>query len=587
MFDRKNVIIKLHRIRDRRRSRGLQRKIRKLFLIMMGICVLFCFGIFYIILQTKMEENVIEKEQSNRNTVTENYERSIENLNSISHLLMLRNGITSYLRQEQVAAGSNKEAVQDVYDVLYTFDIPCYVTIFRKDRRYANTGVGVMGIDVDGVFYSKWLEEVDDKKGGYVIKSNREQYFSVPTDQLITFVRQVNDTNTQRQLGYLAISVSHNLFGQTYEPIADKKNHFAIFDGSGYMLDSDKPELFSTKNAMAQHDSRIHRGIFREDIIRYEKIAGTDFVLAIWSEVELWRGLSVKMAIGMIIGVLLVIFCMFYVNSYIVHHVTKPIHTLVDSMSEVQNGWLHRVSMEIGDDEIGHLKNSYNAMLIEINQLIEELIQQEKNLQKAEMDALQEQIKPHFLYNTLDTIRFMALENQPEKVYDMLETLGNFYRRFLSKGSIDIPLAQEIEIVQSYLKLQKNRYEDVFEDEYEIEEGLENIRVPRLILQPLVENSIYHGVRLKGQKGVIRVSICHEEDELVIRVYDTGVGMSKEQMQKLLEKKDTSSFGIMGTIRRIQYYYKKEDVFEINSIEGEYCEVCLHLPLEGGLACIK
>ena len=273
---------------------------------------------------------------------------------------------------------------------------------------------------------------------------------------------------------------------------------------------------------------------------------------------------------------------MWLINTYIAKNVIYPIQRLVDSMAEVQNGWLQRVSMNVNDDEIGLLKNSYNAMLIEINQLIEELLQKEKTLRMAELDALQEQMKPHFLYNTLDMIRYMALENRTDEVYNMLETLGNFYRRFLSKGSTDLSLGEEIEIVKSYLTLQRTRFEDIFTDEYEIEEGLSSIRVPRLILQPLVENSIYHGIRPKGEHGVIRVTVKRQEDFLFLSIYDNGIGMSAHQRELLFSGKDSRSFGFQGTIERIRYYYKTEDVFEIHSTEGEYCEIILKLPLSNG-----
>ena len=116
----------------------------------------------------------------------------------------------------------------------------------------------------------------------------------------------------------------------------------------------------------------------------------------------------------------------------------------------------------------------------------------------------------------------------------------------------------------------------------EIEEGLSSIRVPRLILQPLVENSIYHGIRPKGEHGVIRVTVKRQEDFLFLSVYDNGIGMSAHQRELLFSGKDSRSFGFQGTIERIRYYYKTEDVFEIHSTEGEYCEIILKLPLSNG-----
>lgn len=269
----------------------------------------------------------------------------------------------------------------------------------------------------------------------------------------------------------------------------------------GRLICKDNESTFSSlkpenllQNTREETDKMFYKSIFTCDTL-----GDSHFILASRLEVQILDGLPAKLLAALIIGAFILLAIMWLINTYIAQNVIYPIQRLVDSMTEVQNGWLHRVSMNVNDDEIGLLKNSYNAMLIEINQLIEELLQKEKTLRMAELDALQEQMKPHFLYNTLDMIRYMALENRTDEVYNMLETLGNFYRRFLSKGSTDLSLGEEIEIVKSYLTLQRTRFEDIFTDEYEIEEGLSSIRVPRLILQPLVENSIYHGIRPKGE----------------------------------------------------------------------------------------
>ena len=219
-----------------------------------------------------------------------------------------------------------------------------------------------------------------------------------------------------------------------------------------------------------------------------------------------------------------------------------------------------------------------------LNELFNRLIENEKNVQKAEMRVLQEQIKPHFLYNTLETISYMAMQEDATSVYDALETLGSFYRNFLSKGERTIPIKRELRITQDYLALQKLRYGDIFQDEYILDEETLECDVPKLILQPLVENCIYHGVRLKGEECIIRITTRMEEDGLHIIVYDSGVGMSEEQIKNVMEsyeKKDVKNkygFGLRGTINRIRYYYDCDDVVQIRSELGEYTEIELCIP---------
>lgn len=563
-------------------SLGLRKKIQFLFLCTMIVCILFCSGIFYLILENQMQQSIDDKEISNRTAISNNLDSTMKSINSISRLTMLRSTVRTFLLAESNSTPRTRNAIQEIHDILNTFNLSCNVVILRMDGQYLNTGPGITYVNTGKIFETEWLDEVMAQKGNYVIKADTRDAFRSNIGEMVSFVRVINDINTQKPIGILAINLPSRFFEQTYEGLSGETSHFALYDTSGRLICKDNESTFSSLNPenLLQNTREETDKLFYKSIFTCDTLGDSHFILASRLEVRILDGLPAKLLVALIIGAFILLAFMWLINTYIAKNVIYPIQRLVDSMAEVQNGWLHRVSMNVNDDEIGLLKNSYNAMLIEINQLIEELLQKEKTLRMAELDALQEQMKPHFLYNTLDMIRYMALENRTDEVYNMLETLGNFYRRFLSKGSTDLSLGEEIEIVKSYLTLQRTRFEDIFTDEYEIEEGLSSIRVPRLILQPLVENSIYHGIRPKGEHGVIRVTVKRREDFLFLSIYDNGIGMSAHQRELLFSGKDSRSFGFQGTIERIRYYYKTEDVFEIHSTEGEYCEIVLKLPLQ-------
>ena len=565
-------------------SLGLRKKIQFLFLCTMIVCILFCSGIFYLILENQMQQSIADKEISNRTAISNNLDSTMKSINSISRLTMLRSTVRTFLLAESNSTPRTRNALQEIHDILNTFNLSCNVVILRMDGQYLNTGPGITYVNTGKIFETEWLDEVMAQKGNYVIKAGTRDAFRSNIGEMVSFVRVINDINTQKPIGILAINLPSRFFEQTYEGLSGETSHFALYDTSGSLICKDNESTFSSLNPenLLQNTREETDKLFYKSIFTCDTLGDSHFILASRLEVRILDGLPAKLLAALIIGAFILLAFMWLINTYIAKNVIYPIQRLVDSMAEVQNGWLHRVSMNVSDDEIGLLKNSYNAMLIEINQLIEELLQKEKTLRMAELDALQEQMKPHFLYNTLDMIRYMALENRTDEVYNMLETLGNFYRRFLSKGSTDLSLGEEIEIVKSYLSLQRTRFEDIFTDEYEIEEGLSSIRVPRLILQPLVENSIYHGIRPKGEHGVIRVTVKRQEDFLFLSIYDNGIGMSAHQRELLFSGKDSRSFGFQGTIERIRYYYKTEDVFEIHSVEGEYCEIILKLPLSNG-----
>ena len=565
-------------------SLGLREKIQFLFLCTMIVCILFCSGIFYLILENQMQQSIADKEISNRTAISNNLDSTMKSINSISRLTMLRSTVRTFLLAESNSTPRTRNALQEIHDILNTFNLSCNVVILRMDGQYLNTGPGITYVNTDKIFETEWLDEVMAQKGNYVIKAGTRDAFRSNIGEMVSFVRVINDINTQKPIGILAINLPSRFFEQAYEGLSSETSHFALYDTSGRLICKDNESTFSSLNPenLLQNTREETDKLFYKSIFTCDTLGDSHFILASRLEVRILDELPAKLLVALIIGAFILLAFMWLINTYIAKNVIYPIQRLVDSMAEVQNGWLHRVSMNVNDDEIGLLKNSYNAMLIEINQLIEELLQKEKTLRMAELDALQEQMKPHFLYNTLDMIRYMALENRTDEVYNMLETLGNFYRRFLSKGSTDLSLGEEIEIVKSYLTLQRTRFEDIFTDEYEIEEGLSSIRVPRLILQPLVENSIYHGIRPKGEHGVIRVTVKRQEDFLFLSIYDNGIGMSAHQRELLFSGKDSRSFGFQGTIERIRYYYKTEDVFEIHSTEGEYCEIILKLPLSNG-----
>lgn len=565
-------------------SLGLRKKIQFLFLCTMIVCILFCSGIFYLILENQMQQSIADKEISNRTAISNNLDSTMKSINSISRLTMLRSTVRTFLLAESNSTPRTRNALQEIHDILNTFNLSCNVVILRMDGQYLNTGPGITYVNTGKIFETEWLNEVMAQKGNYVIKAGTRGAFRSNIGEMVSFVRVINDINTQKPIGILAINLPSRFFEQAYEGLSGETSHFALYDTSGRLICKDNESTFSSLNPenLLQNMREETDKLFYKSIFTCDTLGDSHFILASRLEVRILDGLPAKLLVALIIGAFILLAFMWLINTYIAKNVIYPIQRLVDSMAEVQNGWLHRVSMNVNDDEIGLLKNSYNAMLIEINQLIEELLQKEKTLRMAELDALQEQMKPHFLYNTLDMIRYMALENRTDEVYNMLETLGNFYRRFLSKGSTDLSLGEEIEIVKSYLTLQRTRFEDIFTDEYEIEEGLSSIRVPRLILQPLVENSIYHGIRPKGEHGVIRVTVKRQEDFLFLSIYDNGIGMSAHQRELLFSGKDSRSFGFQGTIERIRYYYKTEDVFEIHSTEGEYCEIILKLPLSNG-----
>ena len=221
------------------------------------------------------------------------------------------------------------------------------------------------------------------------------------------------------------------------------------------------------------------------------------------------------------------------ISSIISREITKPIRSLRDSMRKVQNGQFDTHVEVITENEIGSLGRSFNLMTSEIQALMEQNVYEQKQKRKSELKALQAQINPHFLYNTLNSVSSLIKMNCPDEAFIMIQAIGTFYRTSLSDGKTLIPLEQEITNIENYIKIQKVRYGNKIEYEIDIENEILQEWIVKLTLQPLIENSIYHGIKEMRGKGIIRIKGWKEKNKVFIQVSDNGLGIPEEKLEEL------------------------------------------------------
>jgi two-component system sensor histidine kinase YesM len=243
-----------------------------------------------------------------------------------------------------------------------------------------------------------------------------------------------------------------------------------------------------------------------------------------------------------------------------------PIKKLHDVTTTITKNDLQALMTSDNVDEITELGLSFNIMIGKIRELLDSKIKEQQNLKKAELRALQAQINPHFLYNTLDTIIWMAEAKKNDQVIEIVSALSSFFRISLSKGKDWITIGEEIERTNSYLTIQKMRYRDILDYEIKVDENVTDYTILKLILQPLVENALYHGIKNKRQGGTISVRAQPKnEHEVQLEVEDNGIGFTPEKLAQLQEEleddsgdiKLESGFGIGNVNKRIRLYYGK------------------------------
>lgn len=267
--------------------------------------------------------------------------------------------------------------------------------------------------------------------------------------------------------------------------------------------------------------------------------------------------------------------------------VTAPIRELCDMTEKVAEGDFSVRTRKADMDEIGILSQSFNEMTKEIGTLVEDIKQQQVNLHLTETKLLQAQINPHFLYNTLDTIVWLAEEHKTNEVVDMVTALSSFFRTTLSKGRDFITVEEEESHIRSYLEIQQFRYQDILDYSIEIDEELRGYVLPKLTLQPLVENALYHGIKNKRGKGTIRITGKKDAEAMIFKVNDNGKGMTPEKLSELhgnmqKEKPDNNvnSFGVINVNQRIRHYYGKEYGLSYESSPDKGTEVTVKIRAE-------
>lgn len=271
------------------------------------------------------------------------------------------------------------------------------------------------------------------------------------------------------------------------------------------------------------------------------------------------------------------------INSVISNMVAKPIRQLEQAVQQIENGHLDTRIRVSGFYEVRHLGYTMDSMVTQIQKLMDTLVQEHQAKIKSEMDTLQSQINPHFLYNTLDIIVWMIENEQRAQAASVVTALARFFRISLSKGRQIITVADEIEHVTNYLMIQKMRFKNRFAYRIEIEEGSEKLSTLKLVLQPLVENAIYHGMEFMDGDGLIEVRSFTDDKRLYLSVSDNGLGMTPEQVQALMQgqvksKGKGSGIGFANVNERIRLYYGEGYGVEVSSEPDEGTVMTVVLP---------
>lgn len=596
-------------------------KIRTKMLLLFSLvitCSVFFMSYFTVVTYSGKLEN---SNTLHSNQVLTNLTRNLDNyfseLENVSGTIVYNNYIQNYLIGRKVEPETSKGGLVELYrassqnfqtsmeilsNIIYTRQDFCSILILTGDRlsMYKSSNIHV---DSSFPFSSQeWYRKTLEANGRPVVTSpHPQEYLTQNPETVFSLSRSFQSYGTLGYQGVLLIDVnlkrintyceSARLNNDGFLLITDKKGTM-VYRPQGTVWPSTDHEVNTAKllKAALPRFQQAVEGVFRTSIekeeyqIVYKTMEKADWTVmavtpykSIISETDDIRNLIVL--VGLVC--LLVILAIVYLIST---KMTTPIIKLKNYMDQADHGNLGVRASIRSNDEVGMLAVSFNHMLERIEALMKEVVREQEAKRKSELKALQHQINPHFLYNTLDSIIWMA-ESKDENIVPMTEALSRLFRISLSRGQELIPLSDELDHVRHYLFIQSMRYLNKFDFEIHCDESLLRYKTLKLILQPLVENSIYHGIKNKAGKGHIRIHAKREKGHLQISIFDDGVGMDAETLENLQngsishDHSKGSSIGVRNVDERIKLYFGKEYGTRFESAPGTGTTAYVTLPL--------
>ena len=497
---------------------------------------------------------------------------------------------------EATKEGHRKRLLEQFNTILKSREDIRNIGIVQKDGvMLINSGYQAINPDLD-LSTQEWYTNAVDNYNQYCLTSSHVQHvIKGQRPWVITLSREIhNFYGTGNSDGVVFIDLNYNAIIDLCEQnsIGDKGYVFILDQDGNIVYHPSQQQLYNelqTENIdtvmNADSDIVVTREGDDEKIytLSHSETTGWTIVGCV-NMAELLKDSREANNIYVMTAIVLVAIAMI-LSSFIARSITLPIQKLRDSMKKVQEGDFKAADVVItSQNEIGSLTTSFNAMTHRIEELMEENVKEQEQKRKIELKALQSQINPHFLYNTLDSLIWMAEGKKYEDVVLMTASLARLLRQSISNEDETVLIGQEIQYVKSYLTIQKMRYKDKLEFEINVDPFINSVHIVKLVLQPIVENAIYHGLKYKESKGLLTVTGYQKNQNAVIEITDDGVGMDEETLNHIFEKHKvnyrSNGVGVYNVQKRLCMYYGKEYGLHYESEPGHGTTVTVTIPME-------
>lgn len=579
------------------RFKSIQSTIMVSFSVLMVIAVLIFLFIALNFTKNTIYENSINYTSQIIKQVNYDIDSYMDYMLNISSIIAANSDVSYYLYNTQQPEEELKEEKERILTQFKTIrnsrnDIYNIAVVADNGRSILNEGEDQFTEYID-VREQSWYQAALSTKNLIAISSSHVQnaikssykWVITLSRPLVNYKTGENDGVFFIDLNYNAISSlcsNNNIGGSGYIFILDENGNIIYHPQQQLMYGGLKTEnideiMSSTKDHFQSEEGDKLYTISKSDM------TGWTVVGAAYTSELLKNNKQAQMMYLLVAGVLLL--GVIAISSIISREITKPIRQLRDSMSMVEEGRFDKANVPVtASNEVGSLSKSFNVMTERIHTLMEQNVYEQKQKRKNELKALQAQINPHFLYNTLDSIIWMSEAGRNDEVVLMTSALARLFRQSISNDKEQVTIAEEIEYVRSYLTIQKMRYKDKLEYSIDVSPEINHVMIIKFALQPLVENAIYHGLKYKETKGNLSIRGYVRGKKAYITIADDGVGMEEAALEHIFDetKKEHKSngVGVPNVQKRLKLYYGQEYGISYISRKGVGTVATVTVPLE-------
>lgn len=543
---------------------------------------------------TSIFENSSEYTHTIIQQMNQNIDSYIDYMENIAYLISSNEDVQDYLFDEKIDNEGRYRILNQLQTILDSrSDIRNVGIISKNGRMLINDGSKSVNQDLD-LNTQEWYATALEKPNGPILTSSHVQHIiSGERPWVITLSRGIRDrSGSGEKEGVFFIDLNYSAISELCDQsTVGTKGYAFILDAKGNIVyHPQQQQLYNelqTENIsliMDTDEDTVLTGTGNDgklySISRSEKTGWT--VVDCTNVKELLSKSRQAQSVYVLTAIILVIVALLF-SRFMARSITLPIQKLRDSMKKVQEGDFSVSDVVVDSkNEIGSLTKSFDVMTHRIHELMEQNVHEQEEKRKSELKALQSQINPHFLYNTLDSIIWMAEGKKNEEVVLMTASLARLLRQSISNENEVVPIANEVEYARGYLTIQKMRYKDKLEFQIEVDSSILYIPLIKLVLQPIIENAIYHGLKYKESKGLLIVKGFMKDGNAVLQVIDDGVGMDEETLAHIYDKHKvnyhSNGVGVYNVQKRLKLYYGEDYGITYTSELGKGTTATITIP---------